>query len=107
MTAGLHRGDLGRQRARIAPLLTGEELAELFALADICISAGGSLRHGKPSPLATRLRALRLVEWVAAIPPVRGLRLQRLTKLGWLTLLTRAEHEMRHLLPLEEVPEND
>lgn len=100
---GLHRGDLGMQRSRIAPLLTGEDLGELFALADFCISAGGSLHFGKPSDLAQRLKALRLVEWVRQPELSRGSRLHRLTKLGWLTLLTRSEHEMRHIIPAEEL----
>lgn len=97
-TIGLHRGDLGMQRSRIAPLLSGEELAEMFALADFQISAGGSVVFGKPSDMEKRLKSLRLVERVrdAGAP---GLKIRRLTQLGWLTLLTRAEHEMRHLLP--------
>jgi hypothetical protein len=99
---GLHRGDIGMQRSRIASLLTGEELAELFALADFCIYAGGSLHFGKPSDLAVRLKSLRLVEWVPQPEINRGTKLCRLTKLGWLTLLTRAENELRHLLPPEE-----
>jgi len=98
---GIHRGDLGRQRSRIAPLLTGEDLAELLALADFCISCGGSLNFSKPSDMAVRLKALRLVEWVSQPELSRGTKLHRLTTLGWLTLLTRAEHEMRHLLPKE------
>lgn len=100
-TRSLHRGDLGMQRSRIAPLLTGEELAELFALADFCVGAGGSLHFGKLSPMAHRLKKLRLMEWVRE-PEKHDGRLHRLTKLGWLTLLTRAETEMRHLLPSEE-----
>lgn len=89
------------QRARIAQLLTGEELAELFALADFCISSGGILQFSKPSLLTIRLRALRLVEWVPQPEISRGTRMYRLTKLGWLTLLTRAESEMQHLMPKE------
>lgn len=90
------------QRSRIAPILTGEDLAELFALADFCVSSGGSLCFGKPSDLVVRLKTLRLVEWVPQPEISRGTKLHRLTKLGWLTLLTRAESEMRHLLPLDE-----
>jgi hypothetical protein len=101
--AGLQRGDLGAQRARIAPLLTGEDLAELLALADFCIGAGGSLHFGKRSDLTKRLKALRLIEWTKPADLSRDARLTRLTKLGWLTLLTRAEDEMRHLLPPEEL----
>lgn len=97
----IHKGDLGRQRSRIAPLLTGEDLAELSALADFCIGSGGSLCFCKPSDLAVRLRRFRLVEWVAQPELSRGTKLHRLTKLGWLTLLTRAENEMRHLMPEE------
>lgn len=105
MTNPLHRGDLGMQRARIAPLLTGEELAELLALADFQISCGGCVAFGKPSDIQTRLRSLRLVERVrdAEAP---GIWIRRLTQLGWLTLLTRAETEMRHLLPAEEAVED-
>jgi hypothetical protein len=101
----LHRGDLGMQRARIAPLLTGEELAELLALAYFQICSGGSVAFGKPSDMETRLRSLRLVERVrdAAAP---GIWIRRLTQLGWLTLLTRAESEMRHLLPVPEPVED-
>lgn len=95
------RGDLGMQRSRIAPLLTGEDLAELFALADFCIGAGGSLHFGKVSPMARRLKDLRLTEWTRE--PEHSGRLVRLSKLGWLTLLTRCESEMRHLLPPEDV----
>lgn len=98
-TVGLHRGDLGMQRARIAPLLTGEDLAELFALADFCISCGGSLHFDKPSLLSVRLKALRLVEWIPQPEVSRRVQSHRLTKLGWLTLLTRAENEMQHLMP--------
>lgn len=100
---GLHRGDLGRQRGKIAPLLTGEDLAELLALADFCVSCGGSLNFGRPSDLAKRLKTLRLVEWVPQPELSRGTKLHRLTMLGWLTLLTRAEHEMRHLLAADEI----
>ena len=103
---GLHRGDLGMQRARIAPLLTGEELAELLALADFCVSCGGSMQFGKRSELAKRLAALRLTETFRPTEPPH-VRSVRLTKLGWLTLLTRAEIEMRHLLPAEEVEHAD
>lgn len=100
---GIHKGDLGMQRARIAPMLTGEELAELFALADFTLSAGGSLRWGRPaSAIEIRLKALRLTEWVRRPDISRGTHMIRLTKLGWLTLLTRCEREMRHLLPLDE-----
>jgi hypothetical protein len=96
----LHRGDLGMQRARIAPLLTGEELAELLALANFQICSGGSVAFGKPSDMEARLKSLRLLERVrdAEAP---GIWIRRLTQLGWLTLLTRAENEMRHLLPVE------
>jgi len=104
--AGLRRGDLGMQRSRIAPLLTGEDVAELLALADFCIGADGSLHFVRPSDLACRLKALRLVEWVRRPDLGRGARLHRLTKLGWLTLLTRAEHEMRHFLPQEDVEDD-
>lgn len=89
------------QRSRIAPLLTGVELAELLALADFCISSGGSFHFTKPSALAMRLKELRLVEWVRQPEMSPRTRLHRLTTLGWLTLLTRAENEMRHLLPDE------
>lgn len=98
----IHRGDIGQQRSRIAPLLTGEDLAELFALADFCISNGGSLHFFPPSDLAIRLKKLRLVEWMPQPELSRGTKLHRLTKLGWFTLLTRAEDEMRHLLPDED-----
>lgn len=98
---GLHRGDLGMQRARIAPLLTGEELAELFALADFQIGAGGSVQFSKPSDLEKRLKSLRLVERVRDTE-APGLKILRLTQLGWFALLTRAENEMRHLMPVEE-----
>ena len=97
----IHRGDLGRQRSRIAPLLTGEDLAELFALADFCVIGHGSLNFVGPSDLAKRLKKLRLVEWIPQPELSRGTKLHRLTKLGWLTLLTRAEGEMRHLMPEE------
>lgn len=100
MTNPLHRGDLGMQRARIAPLLTGEDLAELLALAEFCLSTGGTLNFMKPSPLAIRLKKLRLVEWLPQPHLTRGAKLYKLTTLGWLTLLTRAENEMRHLLPV-------
>lgn len=100
---GIHRGDLGHQRSRIAPLLTGEDLAELLALADFCLASGGSLHFTKPSDLAIRLKQLRLTEWVPQPGLSRGTKLHRLTKLGWLTLLTRAETEMQHLLPPEEI----
>jgi hypothetical protein len=102
MATNLHRGDLGEQRARIAKLLTGEDLAGLFALADFCISCGGSVAFGKLSDLIKRLIALRLIETFRPPEPPH-LRSVRLTKLGWLTLLTRAETEMRHLLPMEEI----
>jgi hypothetical protein len=100
---GLHRGDLGMQRGRIAPLLTGDDLAELLALADFCIGAGGSLHFGKQSDMTRRLKALRLIEWTRPPDLSRGARLAKLTKLGWLTLLTRARCEMRHILPTEEM----
>lgn len=100
--ATIHRGDLGMQRSRIALLLTGEELEELFALANFCISAGGCLQFAKVSDLAVRLRSLRLVEWVPQPEMSRGTKLHRLTKLGWLTLLTRAESEMQHVLPANQ-----
>jgi hypothetical protein len=96
---GIHRGDIGRQRARIAPLLTGEDLAELLALADFCIASGGSFHHGKPSSLSVRLARLRLIELAPNPHRPRAPKLHRLTKLGWFTLLTRAGQEMRHLLP--------
>lgn len=101
-TTPRRRGDIGLQRARIAPTLTGEQLAEMFALAEFCIGAGGSLCFGKPSPLGASLIALRLVERVPQPDLGRGSALHRLTKLGWLTLLTRAETEMAHLLPPEQ-----
>lgn len=97
----IHRGDLGRQRSRIAPLLTGDDLAELLALADFCIASGGSLCFMPPSDLSKRLKKLRLTEWIPQPELSRGTKMHRLTKLGWLTLLTRSEHEMRHLLPEE------
>ena len=103
---GLHRGDLGMQRARIAPLLTGEDLGELLALAEFGVCAGGSLHFGPSPASAVRLKRLRLVEWVPQPEVGRGTRLRRLTKLGWLTLLTRAETEMRHLLPPDEEDED-
>ena len=99
---GLHKGDLGMQRARIAPLLTSEDLAELFALADFCLASGGSLQFVKAGDGARRLKALRLVEWVPQPQLGRGCHLHRLTMLGWLTLLTRAETEVRHLLPVDK-----
>lgn len=103
---GLHRGCLGKQRSRIAPLLKGDELAEMLALADFCISCGGSLHFGSPGDLARRLKALRLTEWVLQPKIGRHARLHKLTTLGWLTLLTRAENEMRHLLPVLEKAED-
>lgn len=93
--------DLGFQRSRIAPTLTGEDLEEMLALADFCVSCGGSLHFTKPSPLIQRLVAMKLVERVTQPDLSRGARLHRLTKLGWLTLLTRAGQEMAHLLPAE------
>lgn len=98
---GIHRGDLGMQRSRIAPILTGDDLAELLALADFCIANGGSLHFMPPSDLSKRLKKLRLTEWMPQPELSRRTKLHRLTKLGWLTLLTRAEHEMSHLLPEE------
>jgi hypothetical protein len=98
---GIHRGDLGRQRSQIAPLLTGEDLAEMLALADFSISVEGSLHFGTPSDVMVRLKKLRLTEWVPQPKISRGTKIIKLTKLGWLTLLTRAETEMRHLLPKE------
>ena len=99
------REDVGMKRSRIAPTLSGEELAELFALAEFCVSCGGSLSFGKPSELATRFVGLGLIERVREAGLSRDARRVRLTKLGWLTLLTRAEHEMRHILPAEEIDE--
>ena len=101
---GLHKGDIGMQRARIAPLLTGEDLAELFALADFCLSSCGSFRFGKLSDLDKRLIGLRLMETFRPLEPPH-IRSVRLTKLGWFTLLTRAENEMRHLLPADDIDE--
>jgi len=98
---GLHKGDLGMQRARIAPLLTGEDLAELLALADFCVSSGGAFQFGKRSDLAKRLADMRLTETFRPSDPPH-VRSVRLTNLGWITLLTRAENEMRHLLPPEK-----
>ena len=92
---------IGIKRAQIAPTLTGEDLAEMLALADFCISCGGSLHFHKPGPAVQRLLDLKLVERVRYKPEDRTKNLHRLTKLGWLTLLTRAETEMRHLLPAE------
>ena len=98
----LHNGDFGMQRTRIAPLLTGEDLAELLALADFYFSSGGSLQFVKAGDGARRLKTLRLVEWVPQPQLGRGRHLHRLTTLGWLTLLTRAETEMRHILPAKK-----
>jgi hypothetical protein len=92
---------IGMKRAQIAPTLTGEDLAEMLALADFCISCGGSLHFHKPGSVVQRLLDLKLVERVRYKPEDRTKNLHRLTKLGWLTLLTRAETEMRHLLPAE------
>lgn len=92
---------IGMKRAQIAPTLTGEDLAEMLALADFCISCGGSLHFHKPGPVVQRLLDLKLVERVRHKPEDSRKNLHRLTKLGWLTLLTRAETEMRHLLPAE------
>ncbi len=92
---------IGMKRAQIAPTLTGADLAEMLALADFCISCGGSLHFHKPGPIVQRLLDLKLVERVRYKPEDRTKNLHRLTKLGWLTLLTRAEQEMKHLLPTE------
>lgn len=100
--------DIGMQRARIAPLLTGEDMAELLALADFTIAAGGSLRFGSKAvdPLTQRLIGMGLVERarveLRGSTATRRASKHRLTKLGWLTLLTRAENEMAHLLPKED-----
>lgn len=106
--------DIGMERARIAPTLTGEDLAEMLALADFCISCGGSLHFAKPAPLTQRLIDLKLVERKKPPGEIDGVKIgisrngyvHRLTKLGWLTLLTRAEDEMRHILPPEPQEEN-
>lgn len=84
-------------------MLSGEQLAEMFALADFQIPCGGSLQFSKPSPLAISLIEFGLVERVRQRELGRGSYLHRLTDLGWLTLLTRAETEMKHILPPEEV----
>lgn len=97
------RRDIGFRRAQIAPTLTGAELAEMLALAEFCISCGGSLHFTRPSPLQERLIGLGLVERVRHEPGASRKNLHRLTKLGWLTLLTRAEAEMKHLLPVEDI----
>ena len=56
------KGDLGMRRARLAPQLTGEDLAEMLALADFCISCRGSLHFSPPSPVTQRLIDLKLIE---------------------------------------------
>ena len=71
------------------------------ALADCCVVCGGSMVFGKRSDVAKRLTALRLTEQFRPTEPPH-VRSVRLTELGWLTLLTRAENEMRHLLPHDE-----
>lgn len=88
----------GRDRARIAPLLTGEDLAELLALAEFSVICGGSFHFQPPQGTAKRLMDLGLVERVRT-GIARGPHARRLTQLGWLTLLTRAEAEMAHLFP--------
>lgn len=103
--------DMGVQRARLAPKLTGEQIAELLALAEMTLCCGGSLTFGMRHLEGTcrTLGDMRLIE--AVRPPeeklTAGSRKIRLTKLGWLTLLTRCEAEMAHLLPAVEEAEGE
>ncbi|MBU8540230.1 hypothetical protein [Falsiroseomonas tokyonensis] len=107
------RPSAGFERARLAPLLRGEDLAEMLALAEVGVCCGGSLHFTKPTQVTLRLIELKLVERKKPPREVDGVKqgisangyVHRLTKLGWLTLLTRAEHEMRHLLPPEPEPD--
>lgn len=97
----MRRRSLGFERARIAPLLTGDDLAEMLALADFCLACGGSHHCRPPEGVSKRLIELKLVERAPLAGAPRGNHIRRLTTLGWLTLLTRAEKEMAHLLPRE------
>ncbi len=107
----------GAARARIAPTLTGEDLAEMLAMADFCISCGGSLHFSKPEPggVMERLIGLKLIQRKKPPREINGAKVgissngyvHSLTTLGWLTLLTRAEQEMAHLLPAEAPHEGD
>jgi hypothetical protein len=98
------RLDLGMQRAALAPKLTGEQLAEMLALAEMTLCCGGSLtfnmRHREG--LLAGLIKLGLAEATRPAELSPGTRKVILTKLGFLTLLTRCKTEMAAILPVVE-----
>jgi hypothetical protein len=105
------RLDLGMQRAALAPKLTGEQIAELLALAEMTICCGGSLtfnmRHREGECATLIEMGLAEATRPAAENLTAGTRKIILTKLGWLTLLTRCEAEMAAILPAVDNAEGE
>ena len=97
---------IGAERARLAPALTGEQLAELLALAEMTICAGGSLSFGMRhrEGICAELIGMGLAEAVRPETTQRtpGTRKILLTKLGFCTLFTRCETEMAAILPQQQ-----